>query len=149
MRYEKDVAPLGRLLATVLRSFRGQVRMALDNLGVYRGQVFILGALWEEEGMTQSELAERTWVQPATISTTLRRMEQAGLVVRRSDPEDQRAYRVYLTDRGRALKEPVHQSWLDVEAKTFEGFSAEEYELMRRFLSRILDNLSDEWDGAR
>ncbi|MGC9348509.1 MAG: MarR family transcriptional regulator, partial [Anaerolineae bacterium] len=70
MTFERDDKSLARLLALVLRSFRSHVRTALDDLGIYRGQIFILGVLWDEEGVTQSELAERTWVQPATVSTT-------------------------------------------------------------------------------
>jgi DNA-binding MarR family transcriptional regulator len=131
------------MLAQVLRSFRTHVHAALDDLGIYRGQVFLLGVLWEEEGLTQSDLAERTWVQPATVSTTLQRMEQAGLVVRRPDPEDRRATCVYLTERGRALREPVREIWQDVEMKTFAGFSPAERELMRALLARIHQNLSE------
>jgi DNA-binding MarR family transcriptional regulator len=134
-------ATLGQLMAQVFKRYRSCVHTTLDELGLYRGQAFIMGVLWQEEGLTQSELAERTRVQPATMTTTLQRMEHAGLVERRSDPEDQRLSRVYLTEAGHTLKEPVQRLWQEVEEQTFRGFTVEERLLMRRFLLHIIDNL--------
>lgn len=136
--------PLGRLLARTSKLHRGRIHETLESLGLYRGQAFILNVLWQEEGLPQSELASRTWVQPATMTTALQRMEQSGLIVRRPDPEDQRVSRVYLTEAGRALEGPVRASFEAVESTTFAGFSSEERLLMRRLLDRIIDNLSEE-----
>jgi DNA-binding MarR family transcriptional regulator len=136
-------ATLGQLMAQVFKRYRGFMHDTLDELGLYRGQAFIMGVLWQEEGLTQSELAERTHVQPATMTTTLQRMESAGLVERRSDPDDQRLSRVYLTEEGHTFKEPVTRLWQAVEDRTFRGFSMEERVLMRRFLFHIIANLDE------
>ncbi|MBN1249163.1 MAG: MarR family transcriptional regulator [Anaerolineae bacterium] len=134
--------PLGRLLARTMKVHRGYVHASLERLGLYRGQAFILQVLWLEEGLPQAELAVRTWVQPATMTTALQRMEQSGLIVRRPDPEDQRVSRVFLTEAGRALESPVRESFEEIEKKTFEGFSHAEKALLRQFLESIINNLA-------
>ncbi len=134
----------GYLLAQVCKRHRAQAHARLEELGLYRGQQFILMVLWEQEGRTHSELAEALHVQPATISNALKRMERAGFVARRPDPQDQRVSRVYLTDAGRAVRDAVEQMWRDMEAQTFAGFSPEECLTLRGYLHRIIANLKEE-----
>lgn len=134
----------GYLLAQVCKRHRAQAHARLEALGLYRGQQFILIALWEQEGRTHSELAEALHVQPATISNALKRMERAGFVARRPDPADQRVSRVYLTDAGRAVRDAVEQLWRDMEAQTFAGFSPEDHAALRGYLRRIIANLREE-----
>lgn len=144
MAEDTTAEDLGQLLWRLIKLHRGQAHAVLDQLGLYRGQNFVLEVLWEQEGLMQSELAERTLVQPATITTSLQRMEAAGLVERRPDPHDQRVTRVYLTEGGRALQEPVRAAWRQLERRTFAGFTPEEREQLRRYLRHIIENLERE-----
>ena len=88
-----------------------------------------------------SELAARLHVQPATITKMIQRMEKAGFVERRSDPEDQRVSRVYLTDVGRSIRNEVKRVWRMLEDETLVGFSLEERVLLRRFFLQMRENL--------
>jgi DNA-binding MarR family transcriptional regulator len=132
---------LGQLLDQVCRTRHGQMHAVLKRLGLYRGQPFVLRALWEEEGITHSELAQRLHVQPATISNMLRRMEKAGFVQRRPDPEDRRLSRVYLTEAGRGIHDEVRRAWGVFETRAFDTFTPEERTLLRRLLLQIRENL--------
>jgi len=133
----------GFLLARVCRAHHVRARALLDEIGLYRGQQFVLCALWKEEGMTHSELAEHLHVHPATVTNGLRRMERAGFLERRSDPDDQRVSRVYLTEAGREIRGAVERIWAELEEETLEGFSNEEREVLERLLGRIYENLAD------
>jgi DNA-binding MarR family transcriptional regulator len=113
-----------------------------EELGLYRGQYWLLRAWWEQDGLTHTELSERARVRPATISKTMDRMEKAGFVVRKPDADDQRVSRVFLTVAGRALQEGVDQMWNQLEAETFAGFTSQEEILLRRFLQQMRDNLA-------
>lgn len=144
MTEETGAESLGHLLWQIIKLHRAHAHAVLDQLGLYRGQYFVLAALWEQEGLTQSELAERTMVRPATMTASLQRMEAAGLVERRPDPRDQRVTRVYLTEAGRALKESVNAAWRALEQRTFEGFTPGEREQLRRFMLHIIANLERE-----
>lgn len=133
----------GPLLAQVCRLMRARMHALWEEIGLYRGQPFVLRILWEEEGITHSELANRLHVRPSTTSNMIKRMERAGFVERRPDLEDQRVSRVYLTDAGRAIRDQVRQVWRELDTATLAGFSAEERVLLRRFLLQIRDNMRE------
>lgn len=132
---------LGKLLAGICRLNRGFMHSLWDELGLYRGQPFLLAVLWEHEGVTHSELARRMHVSPATVSNMVQRMEKNGLLERRPDSEDQRVSHVYLTDAGRAIRERVDQRWREIEAQVFGAFSEEEQERLRALLDRVREEL--------
>jgi DNA-binding MarR family transcriptional regulator len=141
MEREQLSTTIGYLLAQVCRAHHAQARAVLDQLGLYRGQQFVLCTLWRKEGLTHSELAEELHVHPATVTNALKRMERAGFLERRSDAEDQRVSRVYLTEAGREIRGAVERTWSDLEDQTFAGFSPEEREQFEAFLERVYDNL--------
>ena len=138
---EVGVEELGYLLVEVSKLHRAQAHRALEELGLYRGQNFVLNALVEEEGLAQSELAEKLLVRPPTISNSLERMESAGWIERRTDPEDRRISRVYLTGAGKVLHRAVESLWTELETDTFAGLSLEEQRLLWGLLVRIRHNL--------
>lgn len=131
----------GHLLARTCRLLRTRVHTRLEEVGLYRGQQFVLSVLWENEGLTHSELAEKILVRPATTTNLLKRMEKAGLVERRPDPDDQRVSRVYLTDAARSMHDTVETTWQQIDEQIFAGFSSEERALFEQFLLRIQGNL--------
>ncbi len=129
------------LLAQVCHLHHSRAHTLLEAIGLYRGQPPVLKALWEQEGLTHTALAERLHVTPATITKMLQRMEKAGFVVRKPDAEDQRVSRVYLTEAGRAIQSQVQVVWQRMEQETFDGFTQEERALLRRLLQQIRENL--------
>ncbi|MBN1874502.1 MAG: MarR family transcriptional regulator [Anaerolineae bacterium] len=133
--------PLDFLLAQICKLHRARAHTLLEELGLYHGQPPMLFALWDQDGQTHRELAERLHVQAATTTKMVQRMEKVGFVERRADPEDQRVSRVYLTDTGRAIKEDVQQVWRRTEEETFSGFTLEEHVLLRRFFLHMRENL--------
>lgn len=132
---------LDRLFAQICRLKHARVRTLLEALGLYRGQPSVLHALWEEEGLTHTELARHLRVQPATITKMIQRMEKAGFVERRPDLHDQRVSRVYLTEAGHAIRAEVQQVWRALEVEAFAGFTQEERLLLQRFFLQIRANL--------
>jgi DNA-binding MarR family transcriptional regulator len=139
----KTIEPksLDHLLAQVCRLHHARAYELFDAIGLYRGQPPVLEALWEQDGLTHSELAARLHVRPATITRMIQRMEHAGLLISKSDPDDLRVSRVYLTDAGRDIRSAVAQAFKTSEADTFAGFALEERVLLRRFLLQVRDNL--------
>jgi DNA-binding MarR family transcriptional regulator len=133
---------IGYLLVQAAKEHRGRVSDAFSDLGIRVGQDMVLLRLWKEDGLTPSKLASRLKVEPGTVSKVLSRMEKVDLVTRRRDPEDARSFKVYLTERGRALREPVESRWQEVEDRMVEELSPEERVVLRRLLSQLRDNLS-------
>jgi DNA-binding MarR family transcriptional regulator len=138
---------LGKLLGQICRLQRGVMHAVWDELGLYRGQPFLLAVLWDKEGVTHSELARRIHVSPATVTNMIKRMEKAGLVERRPDAEDQRVSHVHLTDAGRAIRERVEAQWQEIEARVFGSFSEQEQAMLRALLGRVREELAKTYDG--
>lgn len=130
------------LVANICHLHRIRADQLLEKLGLYRGQPPVLFALWDQEGLTQSELADRLQVSPPTITKMLQRMEKSGFIYRKMDPKDQRVSRVYLTEPGRAVQSKVEETWQTMEAETFADFTMEERVLLRRFLLQMRENLA-------
>src|SRR5258705_8408226 len=75
--------------------------------GVAIGQWAVLLVLWARDGMTQAELSRMVAIEPPTMVRTIDRMVHAGLVTRAPDPDDGRLSRIYLTERGRSLRDEL------------------------------------------
>jgi len=131
----------GFTLAKVCRAHRGNVGELLAEVGLHVGQEMVLIELWETDGLRGGELAERLGVEPPTVTRMLRRLEKCGLVERHQDPRDARSFRVYLTEEGRSLEEPVARCWEKVEVKTFAGMSVGERRNFHRLLTKVRANL--------
>ena len=116
----------------------------LDALGLYHGQPPVLDALWQQDGMTQSELADKLNRSPSTITKTVQRMEKAGFVERCHDPEDERISRVYLTHAGHDIRSAVENVWHTVANLAFEDFTDEELTQFYTLLCRLYQNIEEE-----
>jgi DNA-binding MarR family transcriptional regulator len=144
MMTRQETESLGRLLSQICRLNRRHMHALLHEIGLYRGQPHALHALWEQEGLTHTQLAHALHLSAATMTNMLKRMEKAGFVERRPDPADERVSRVYLTDAGRAIQDRVRQVWRDVEALAFAGLEEPERARLRQVLLRIRGNLLQE-----
>ena len=133
---------IGFQVLQIHRAHRRHAEAALNKLGLHTGQEMVLLQLWLEEGIPQSQLAACMEVEPPTATKMLQRMERAGLIDRRPDPEDARVSRVYLTERGRSLEQPVLDVWRQLEAQSVAGLSPTELALLRRLLMQVSANLS-------
>jgi MarR family transcriptional regulator, organic hydroperoxide resistance regulator len=127
----------------IFRTYRQHIEASLTDLGLYPGQEHMLNQLWDNEGITQSELVEKLCVDPSTVTKSLQRLEKVGFVERKQDAEDSRVSRVYLTAAGRALHEPLQKIWCDLEQLTLQGLTDVEIALMRRIFDQIETNLGE------
>ena len=103
----------------------------------------ILFCLSREEGITQLELSRRAGLKPPTVSVALKHLEDEGYVIRKTDEDDKRAARVYLSDKGHALRRDNDERFITVDNEMMAGFTPEEIELLRSMLLRIRDNLKN------
>ncbi len=92
--------------------------------------------LWENDGLSVSEICARLQLDSGTITPLLKKMEAEGWVERRRSAEDERCVMIYLTDAGRAMKEKVADVPLKVgSCFTMEPEQAQQlYELLYRIM---------------
>lgn len=137
--YEADSVEL--ILSQFIHAHRQIKFLHLAKLGLYPGQPQLLAALCRNDGCSQKELVDSLYVKPPTIAVTIRRMEKAGLLERRSDTRDMRKSRIHITERGRELNSKVGKITVEIEDECLRGFTAAEKALIRRFLIQMRDNL--------
>ncbi len=127
--------------AQLARSHRKLADSLLSEIGLHVGQEMLLNALWEGESLSQSELAERLGIKPATLTVSLRPLEKAGYVNRQRDPDDQRVIRVCGTSKCMALKDAVLEVWSRLEARTVGDLTADERATLDRLLRKVSNSL--------
>jgi DNA-binding MarR family transcriptional regulator len=76
----------------------------LDKLGLTYPQYLVLSVLWEANDQTIGAIAARLDLEPSTITPLVKRLEQAGHLVRQRNPADERQVKVQLTDQGRDVR---------------------------------------------
>jgi DNA-binding MarR family transcriptional regulator len=130
------------LLAQVCQAYRALSDAFMDDIAMHRAQAGLLCRLFVQDGMTQSEIGEQLAVQGATITNILQRMEEAGLVTRRRDEEDNRLVRVNLTEAGRERERAITEQFLKLERAVFEGISDSDRVVLRQLLNQMLRNMS-------
>jgi DNA-binding MarR family transcriptional regulator len=85
------------------RNLSGQ----LEPYGVSIPQMFVLTCLYDENGITLKEIGNRTLIDSSSMTVLVDKLESDKLVERQLDPEDRRAIRVYITDKGKAIAEEL------------------------------------------
>src|SRR6202158_6067228 len=88
----------GLLIARVALIHRPRVSEYLAKHNLYVGQEMLLKCLWNQDGLSQKEIADLLGIQAATATRMVIRMERAGFVERKTEPEDQRISRVCVVD---------------------------------------------------
>lgn len=112
-------------------------------LTVGEGQPRILDCLLDRGELTQRELADLCMFDATTMSRTLDKMEQAGLIQRNRNPASRRSHLISLTEIGKEKGKLVREefNWLDEILQ--KGITKEELETVYRILEKIEKNLTD------
>lgn len=119
------------------KALRGLTEPALAALGLHLGQDRLLGVLWETDGRTPGEIAATVNVTTPAVVKMAGRMESAGLITRRKDERDNRLVRLYLTKKGRALKESVEAVWENAEKAATATLTNEERALLVTLTEKV------------
>ena len=123
---------LSYAIFTLARAHRSYAAELLRELGLHPGQELLLMQLLDRDGQTQSELLDSVGLDHSTVSKSLGRMEEAGLVTRVPDETDKRVLRVHLTRKGLAMKSKIAAMWTTLERTTVANLDAS---AIRSFIS--------------
>ncbi len=113
----------------------------LNGLGLHPGQIPVLWHLFQEEGLSQKEIADRVKVKPPTVNVSLQRLEKMECIYRKQDTKDQRVSRIYLTQKGRDLAEQIEGMMENNEIQMTRNFTEVEICLLARFLKQLTENM--------
>ena len=109
-----------------------------------KGQPKILEYLYENDGAVQKDIAKSCFIEQATVTSILARMEKNELIIRKVDPDNRRFQFVYLTEKGKETQRNCQDVICEIEKECFAGFSDEEKEQAKVLFERMYNNLNRE-----
>lgn len=133
---------LAHLIRDAGRVLTKSLQSRLAEHSVSFGHWSFLRILWVTEGLTQRELSEQAGLMEPTTFTALKAMEANGLIERRQLNGNRKNIHIYLTDKGRDLKETLIPLAEDVNDIAVQGTKCEDLRVTRRTLLKIISNLA-------
>ena len=130
---------IGFLLSKAYQRAWAIMREEIEPYDLTPPQFGLLAFLWQQDGLTQVELSEKGQIDRTTIGGLVDRLEKIGLVERRQHPQDRRAYKIHLTERGRDLEGPLVNCAGRSVAKFTKGLTDQEVSELRRMLNILRD----------
>lgn len=134
---------VGFLLGDVSRMLRRNFNLRAQEHGLSLAQWQALAYLARQEGVNQVTLADRLEIQPITLARLIDRLQEAGLVARRPDPDDRRAFRLYLTEAARPLVDRMWGYAAETRAEAMEGLTEPDRAALIRALLHMKQNLQE------
>jgi DNA-binding MarR family transcriptional regulator len=125
---------IGFLLSKAYQRAWAIMREEIESYDLTPPQFGLLAFLWQQDGMTQVELSEKGQIDRTTIGGLIDRLEKTGLVERRPHPQDRRAYKIHLTERGKELEGPLSECAGRSVSKFTKGLNENEVNELRRML---------------
>lgn len=98
-----------------------------------------LVVLWQEDGLTQSELSSRCLTANYTTTRVLDTLEKSGLIERKSHPTSRRSHLVYLTELGQSLRMEGIARGKATNKKFMAGLSENEQDTFLKLLNKMID----------
>jgi MarR family transcriptional regulator for hemolysin len=125
----------------VARLLRTYADHKAASFGLTRAKWAVLARLDRFEGLKQNELADMLDLQPISLTRLLDRLSENGLIERRSDPNDRRAKRLFLTPAAHPLLERLSELGEDLMTTALAGLDQSETSALLTSLTTIKENL--------
>lgn len=132
---------LGHTIAMIHKHSHQYLKSLLSDLDIGLTDFRVLISLYDQEGVHQDHIARYTDFNKATITRSLRTLEERNWIRRETDPEDHRAYLVYLTTEGKDQQAHLKRSLTAWRDQLTEGIAREDLAVTQRTLDDILNNI--------
>lgn len=135
---------MAHLIKDATRVFLRSLQVRLARHEVQLGHWTFLRILWEQDGLTQRELSDEAGLMEPTTVIALRAMESLGYIIREHRADNRKNLYVYLTPKGRKLKETLVPLAEQVNANALTGVTDTDVAATRRALLAVIENLSQD-----
>ena len=141
-KYNKDTDMLFKdcvcfLVGRISRRLNKITKESISSYGLTTSQFFMLIALYEENGILISKLAEKVALDKATLTGIIDRLERDGLVERKNDPKDRRAIRVYLSKKAETMREKLLDIYHKNNTRFLSVLSPDERVVFERVVEKL------------
>ncbi|KGK87813.1 transcriptional regulator [Desulfosporosinus sp. HMP52] len=132
---------LGFIIGKTNSKMKNNLARAFKPYNVTHEQWPLLKWLWVEDGISQRELAERSYKDQPTITRILDKLEQRGLIRRQADSGDRRVSLIYLTKEGQEIEASLKPLARKALEHALRGLSEEERSQLTNLMNRISANI--------
>lgn len=133
---------VGALIALAAKSQERLAEMEMKKqLGLTPAQWKVILVLNIMDGLTQKEIAEKISIDGSTLVPVLDKMEQEGLVQRKTDPQDRRNNRIFLTDKSESTVDSIIGIVFQLRKIVYAGISESEINSTKNVIRSILQNV--------
>ena len=139
----KQQSQAGFLMAKI-RQVSGRIFERMLNqygIEINSAQGRIMFALWQADGISINELAQKTQLKKSTLTSMLDRLEKMGYLRRRRCDKDRRIIRIFRTKKDKSLERKYAELSEEITRLYFKGFSKKEIARFEKNLEKILNNL--------
>jgi len=130
-------------VALVARRQRMRFDRRAEQCGITRAQWSVLSVVGRRPGVTQRTVADVLLVSDVTAGRMIDRLCAEGYLERRENPEDRRAYRVYLTDAAGPVMQKLNRLGTQFEDELFADFTDAEIATLDRLLGVLVAKLGE------
>ncbi|MGL5312090.1 MAG: MarR family winged helix-turn-helix transcriptional regulator [Peptostreptococcaceae bacterium] len=129
--------PIGRYISQIYRKGNSFITKELSQYGIGSGQIMFLNQLYKKDGISQEELSENLNIDKGTTCRAIKKLEEEKFLIREKDEHDKRAYKLYLTDKSKEMKDSVYGVLKEWEKTISKNLSEEEVDTLLSILKKI------------
>lgn len=119
----------------------------IKDTGLTIGQPKILDYLKDHDGSSQKEIAAACFLEAGSLTAILNRMEEKGLIERRTLNGNRRSFHIFMTEAGKEKQKIVSDAFLKIEESALQGVTKEEYAQFMAVYCKIYENLQAEMNA--
>lgn len=132
---------IGARIGFISRKSKNYFNQVVSEEGLFAGQHHIIMMLESVGCATVSQIAEEMRTTSATASVSIKRLEKAGFVEKRSSESDARITKIYLTDKALAVTQRIKAKMDEAEESLTQGLTQEEKYLLSDLLDKVVNNI--------
>jgi homoprotocatechuate degradation regulator HpaR len=125
-----------RVLASILPPFR----RIFSHYGITEQQWRILRILWEEDGISQNDIAQRSLLPKQSLVGIIDRLQDLDLLIRKRSATDRRKSAIYLTEKAKKIEAEITPQVNQIYQKLEKQLSDQQWAQLRKMLTQIANN---------
>ena len=130
------------LLTPISNAYWAKLEKSMNEINLHSGQVFVLVALWKQDGQSQIELSKNMNVAPPTVNKMVKSLIESGFIRSQRDTKDTRIVRIFLTKKGNDCKNLIEEQWLKLEVQILSNFTETEKLILFDLFGKLKKNLT-------
>ncbi len=133
---------IGKSLFIIQRYFKIFLNHKVKKYGLNGAQSLVLHALMKEDGLSQEEINEGLQFDKGFLAKVAKSLEKEGYIIRKVNQEDRRAYKLFLTHKGKGLKPIILEILNEWDSTILEGVTEEKIDIFENILNGMLKGIA-------